>query len=212
MDRCKQVKEFYDDQISRYKEYLSFVHENELNFAELTGCDESVKAMRSIVTEEWPVDKMPHYKKLRDELRFKLEELKKLLRERIKAEYTQTMETLHALAENNDVVYSLQPDVVVMQKTQPDNILALKNNLNASVFYEQEAAKIMKMATATKPQPKPASGGDIPTPAHKEVCQIRLSTRTVHKICSEKDVDTYLQILKQQLMDHISNGEEIIIL
>ncbi len=44
MDRCKQVKEFYDDQISRYKEYLSFVHENELNFAELTGCDESVKS------------------------------------------------------------------------------------------------------------------------------------------------------------------------
>lgn len=212
MDRCKQVKEFYDDQISRYKEYLSFVHENDLNFEELTGCDESVKAMRSIVAEEWPVDKMPHYKKLRDELLFKLEDLKKSLRERIKAEYTQTVETLHVLAENNDVEYSLQLDVVVMQKTQPDNILALKNNLNASVFYEHEAAKIMKMAAATKPQPKLASGDDVPTPAHKEVRQIRLSTRTVHKLCNEKEVDTYLQTLKQQLMDHISNGEEIIIL
>ena len=211
MDKCKQVREFHHDQIGRYKEFVTFVKENELNFGELTGCDESIRSMRTILTDEWPIDNMPYYKKLRDELRFKLEELKKELRSKIKVEYTKTVETLFRLAENNEVQYGIQADAVIIQKSQPDNILALKNNLDTAAFYEQEAAKIMAQAASAKPKTVP--GKEEPSqPATKPVRQVKLSTRTVHKICSEQDVDTYLQTLKQQLMDHISKGEELIIL
>ena len=211
MDKCKQVREFHHDQIDRYKEFVTFVKENELNFGELTGCDESIQSMRTILTDEWPIDNMPYYKRLRDELRFKLEELKKELRGKIKVEYTKTVETLFKLAENNEVQYGIQADAVIIQKSQPDNILALKNNLDTAAFYEQEAAKIMAQAASSKPKTVP--GKEEPSqPATKPVRQVKLSTRTVHKICSEQDVDTYLQTLKQQLMDHISKGEELIIL
>ena len=69
------------------------------------------------------------------------------------------------------------------------------------------------MAQAASAKPKTVPGKEEPSqPAAKPVRQVKLSTRTVHKICSEQDVDTYLQTLKQQLMDHISKGEELIIL
>ena len=211
MDQCKQVKEFYDDQMGRYKEYVTFVKDNDLNFEELSDCNESIQSMRTILTEEWPIDKMPYYKKLRDELRCKLEELKKELRSRIKTEYTKTVEALFCLAENNEVQYGMQTDAVILQKSQPDNILALKNNLDTATFYEQEAAKIMALAASAKSKTVP--GKEEPSqPVTKPVRQVKLNTRTVHKICNEQDVDTYLLTLKRQLMDHISKGEEFIIL
>lgn len=214
MDRCKQVKEFHDDQLPKYKEYLSFVHDNNLNFEELPDCEDSIAAMRTIETETWPIDKMPYYKKLRDELRFKLEELKKSLRDRIRKAYTQEVASLKMLAADNHVEYALSVDVVVMKKCQPDNILALKNNLDTSGFYSQEAAKIMEKATGAQPHPSSGSSGtpSSPVTSPKRVSRVKLNTRTVRTIKSEQDVERYLEDLRQQLMTHISNGEEFIVL
>lgn len=217
MDSCKQVKEFYDDQLPKYKEYLSFVRDNNLNFEELTDCEDSIAAMKTIETETWPIDKMPYYKKLRDELRFKLEELKNSLRDRIRKVYTQEVANLQMLAEDNHVEYGLQADVVVMKKCLPDNILALKNNLDTNSFYSQEAAKIMEKAAGAQPhlssgQMGPTSSSSAPAAPKKRVSQVKLNTRTVRTIKSEQDVERYLEDLRQQLMTHISNGEEFIVL
>ncbi len=214
MDRCKQVKEFHDDQLARYKEYLSFVRDNNLNFEELTGCEDSIAAMKTIETETWPIDKMPYYKKLRDELRFKLEELKKSLRDRIRKVYTQEVASLQMLAEDNHMEYGLSADVVVMKKCLPDNILALKNNLDTSSFYSQEAARIMEKAAVVQPGPSSDPSGTSPSSEmpKKKVCQVKLNTRTVRTIKNKQDVERYLEDLRQQLMTHISNGEEFIVL
>lgn len=214
MDRCKQVKEFHDDQLGRYKEYLSFVHENELNFQELKECDESIGAIRTIQTEKWPIDKMPYYKKLRDELRYKLEELKKSLREQLKKLYAQEVENLRELALSNQVEYPIQADVVE-EKCRPDNILALKNNLNTDEFYSQEVTRIMELVNKKKIQPlvPNSASGDAPMITEiKPVKQVTLQTRSVLTIKSEQDVDAYLEKLKQLLMTHVSAGEEFIIM
>ena len=121
------------------------------------------------------------------------------------------------LAEDNHVEYGLQADVIVMKKCQPDNILALKNNLDTTSFYSLEAAKIMEKAAGAQPHPSSDPSGtpsssSAPATPKKTVSQVKLNTRTVRTIKSEQDVERYLEDLRQQLMTHISNGEEFIVL
>lgn len=207
MDNCKQIREFYDDQFGRYKEFLDFIHDNNYNFDELDGCDSSIAAMRELKTDPWPIEKMPHYKKLRDELRAKLEELKENLRKRLKEIYSEEIKALNEVAEQQGVKYSIITDNIVSEKSRPDNIPTLKNNLNTDSFYQQETAKIIKLkGEKTPPDNK---GGVAKT---KPVKQVTLKTRTAVTIKSEKDVENYLSKLKEQLMDHLSDGDEVMIL
>ena len=89
----------------------------------------------------------------------------------------------------------------------------LKLNLNTDEYYKTEVSKILSAV----PTPQPPTGGDggatLPTPPPApRVKSVRLSTRSTSKLASAQDVDEYLNNLRSQLMRHIDNGEEIIVM
>lgn len=193
-DKYKQIVEFCADQFARYQEYLQFIRDNEANFEQLSGCEDAVNAMLALKQNAWPIDDMPSYKKLRDELQTQLEQVKKSLRQQIADAYTHEVEQLHSLAEENQVPYNKTAKDVVADKTKSDNIFVLKNVLNEkSSFYQEELDSILNHGNKNT------------------VKFVKLNTRNSTPITNEKEVDAYLKQLKGQLMEHISKGDKIII-
>ena len=82
-----------------------------------------------------------------------------------------------------------------------------------SDFQAQMIDRINKIIAERqpKPDPNPQPGKPGPKPTPKQTKVITLDTAIPEPLKSEQDVDTYLAMLKQQLMSHINNNEEIII-
>jgi hypothetical protein len=76
MDKCKEVFEFYHDQMPKYLDICKFVDDNRDNFRFVEE-QEKVEQIQNIKTDEWPKQNMKDYIRLRKELSFTLEEVKK---------------------------------------------------------------------------------------------------------------------------------------
>lgn len=215
MDNGKAIREFCNDQISNYKQCCQFAQENEANWDDLDyDAKEEAKAFKAILTDELPMAKMPTYMRQRRMLTAKLNEVRESLRERITKAYTDTHEQLVGIAQEQEVPYSANIDNVIYIKTHTDSIANLKLNLNTDEYYKIEASKILS-SVPTPPSPKPGENGNGATPTPPpapRVKSVRLSTRSTSKLTSAHDVDEYLNNLRSQLMRHIDNGEEIIVM
>lgn len=217
MDNGKAIREFCNDQINNYKQCRQFAQENEANWSELDSEAQQVATeFKAIITDELPMQKMPTYMRHRRMLNAKLEEVKDNLRERIIKAYKETEQQLIAFAAELGVTYTSNVDSVILLKKQAQSIANLKLNCNTDEYYKTEAAKILALAqTPTLPPATGGDGGSTPTrpaPPTPRVKSVRLSTRSTSKLSSAQDVDNYLNNLRSQLMSHIDNGEEIIIL
>ena len=203
-DQWKLAKSFAEDQLPKYKEYLEFVRKNSLNFSELPqDTKPAVEAMCAITTEKWPIDKMPTYRKLMQELRFKIDQRVKELKKQITDAYEETFSQLEKIAkEVKAEKYAVNRNVLDEILTHND-ILFLVSKLDTQPFYEAEVAKIMKMV-----EPTPGPGPEPPRPVTK---LISMKTKTVRPLKTAADVDEYLARLRQQLMDYIDNGDSIMV-
>ena len=126
----------------------------------------------------------------------------------------QNHEQLVGIAREQEVPYSANIDNVIYIKTHTDSIANLKLNLNTDEYYKIEASKILS-SVPTPPSPKPGENGNAGTPTPPpapRVKSVRLSTRSTSKLSSAHDVDEYLNNLRSQLMRHIDNGEEIVVM
>ena len=199
-DQWKLAKSFAEDQLPKYKEYLEFVRKNTLNFQELPQDTKlAVDAMCAIVKEKWPIDKMPTYRKLMQELRFKIDQRVKELKKQITEAYEETFSQLERIAKEVKAdKYVVNRDVLNEILTHYD-ILFLVSKLDTQPFYEAEVAKIMKMV-------EPGPGPEPP-----KVKMISLKTKTVRPLKTAADADEYLARLRQQLMDYIDNGDSIMV-
>ena len=209
MDKRKEIRTFIDDQLTKYKTYWDFVDANRDNWEFLPNDQEEVKNMVAIQHDDYPIGKIPTYKKLYDSLNKKLNAVKEELRGKIRKAYEDTFSQLEQFAAEEGVPYTPKKDIID-SKTLSSNLAVLKNNINTDDFYTSQAAVIL----SAKPKPKPKPNDQDDRDEHKDNApkDVRLNTRSIKTLKSAADVDEYLDGIRKQLMDEIEKHKEIIII
>lgn len=232
MDKQKNIIPFLDNQKASYDEIIRFCSTNQSDFGTLTGEEQDAAASLAQIstdTEPWG-PRFRNYMKLRDQIKSALEAKRDAVRQEIREAYEKVFEDLCNLAQNVGVDYTPQNGVVDI-KTAATSINQLINNKLTDAFYQQEASKIMlekqKKDAAQKPASSPTSGNEdskkddspantgaeAPSTYKKSSTKpLKLNTRSSNSLKTKEDVDKYLDTLRQQIMEKINNGEEVIIL
>jgi hypothetical protein len=229
MDRCKSIATFYNDQKDNYLSLYHFLDDNRDNFSFLTPEQQaSVKTLQQVKSDEEPWKSLPSYLKITRTLRGQLAERKQQLVEEIRKNYGRVFDELEAYATKMGVVRSAfaDRDRTIAQKADSNNFYALQLAANTSKFYASEMEKI-NAAIPQKPiekgsnrYPVASTGGTFvsePDPGTRSrpvpLKVVHLSVHSSRPICSEDDIDHYLQDLKQQLLKELNTnkGKGIII-
>ena len=205
VDRYKEIKQFADDQLPRYVEFLRYIDNNKENFNFLPDEKKpSAEKFKELVSDETPFERMPSYNKLKKEIEAALNEIKKGLCAEIAANYEKAYTDLQGVCKENGVPESILPNLqsTITSKTNTDNLYALKDNRSTDEFYTQWVKVILD-----KKNPN-----DDGNKIGKKTASITLNTRTRQKLTNESEVDDYLAQLKQQLMKHINDNEDVMVI
>ena len=224
-DKCKSINTFYGDQFERYLQIRKFIDDNRDNFSFLDQeQQEAVATLRGILTDETPWERMPSYSKMMKTLNGQLQEKKAQLVAVIKENYNKVFEELEQYAHDVHVSRDKFADkeATITMKVNTGNFYALQANANTREFYESQIARINEAArtSPSKPYPTPPVGGGIvddgsqpipPQPKARVRKIVHLNTHTNEPMHTEADVDKYLQTLKDQLLPHLGEDNDIIV-
>lgn len=225
-DKYKEIKKFYEERVEQkpgrpalYRELIEFVNNNQDNFSYLPETErEKIKDLEAIKTEEWPIEKMRTYGKLRDELRSTIQatltELKEALRADINAIYNE-MEQL--LIDKGLEGCTLPPkeSAITRITLSTESIAKLRNEQGEMPHLKQrlldhindEIERRAKTATSV------ATAGETVVPAAKRIRSTRLPLPPKDGILhSAEEVDRYVEDLRLSLMAYIDNDEEVMII
>ena len=220
MDTCKEVIGFIHDQMDNYQNIIDFARDNRENFHALgSEYKEQIEAIEKFEHMGWPI-KIREIIKMRNSLTAALDEQRNAIREEIKKAYNETFDLLERSAETQDVSKSILSDraITIQLKTKSNSLSVLRININTDDFYAEQASKIQAEVIRRKPKTPP-----YPVPQDEDdrnnthVCEekftnMSLNTRTVTPLKSEKDVNEYLEKLRIQLMEKISDGYSVTII
>lgn len=209
VDRQKEIKVFFDNQIGLYKDILSFIEQNVDSWQYLDASyNDTIAELSKIKDDESPMSRLSSYKQLRDLLRKAIEELKSKIREEIKREYEQADANARAMAQTYGVEYTSHVDNVIYRKQQAASISALTVNKDASDYYVEEITKIDALRKAKESAEKGVDNCNVPV-KEKAASTVKIKPSAVLKNAS--DVERYIDEVRSQLMEHINKGENIII-
>lgn len=233
VDKRKQLSSFYESYVKEHGGYvtmLEFIRGNEENFNHLTGDDKTnAENLKALLTDEWPIDSMRAYNKLKTAVESALRTLRNDYIQKVMDAYTKTYEQLKNLASNEGVDTAIieTAEHAASSKTTTSNLDSLKSNVNTDQYYQINVDKI-SAEKAKKAAAKPGFGsgtssvvsgyggqsgnGGVTVLQQPKSRTLRLSTRTTRILRNSADVDAYLENLKSQIMRHIDNNEEVTIL
>ena len=200
-DRCKNINTFHNDQFDRYEMIRKFIDDNRDNFTFLSDEHlESVRALKAINQDEEPWNSMPAYTKLYRTLDGLLKEKKETLYKVIEEKYHAVHEELLQYADSAKVPRDKVADIdaTIIKKKSSNNFYALQANADTSDYMQQQ----IKVIDDLRPK-------DQTETRRKKVVQ--LHTHTLMPLKTEKDVDSYLQSLKSELMQHLDGKTDIIV-
>jgi predicted DNA-binding protein (UPF0278 family) len=226
MDKCKKVVDFHHNQKDLYKQIVDFVKDNEDNFTYLPeDCADDISFIKSILTDVWPVDTMPSYKKRMNILTMKINETRSALKEEIEQGFAKVYEELNQFAADNGVPNTILPSLnsQVVTKTASSVISTLKLNLTTiGSFRESMLNKILdEKARIAEAKAKAAaasadtqSGDAAQQPKPKTIRKIssRVVFKTPQTISSDADIDSYLSSVRQKIKEQLSGNDELVIL
>ena len=235
-DKRKQLNAFYESFVKNrggYVTMVEFIKSNLDNFNHLTD-DKKTAAdnLKALLTDEWPIDSMRAYNKLKASVETALKTLRSQYIDKIKEAYTTTYEQLKNLASYEGVDTSIieTVDHAITSKTTAASLDSLLANVNTDSYYQSNvgkitAAKAAKAATSASSGSARSTGTDSSssvsgygphsggsTLQQPKTATINLRTRTTRILRNSADVDAYLENLKAQIMRHIDNNEEVTIL
>ena len=205
MDKCKKVVDFHHNQKDLYKQIVDFVKANEDNFTYLPEeCADDIAFIQKILTDEWPVDTMPSYKKRMNILTMKINDTRNALKKEIEQGYTKVYEELNQFAAENNVSNTILPSLnsQIVTKTSSSVISTLKLNLSGiDAFRDYWMTKIIEA--------KPKQGGG----EEKKVRQVGVKSvcKTPHSIKSEADIEAYVSSIRTKLKEQLSGNDELVI-
>lgn len=233
VDKRKQLSSFYESFVKDrggYVTMLEFIRGNEENFNHLTGDDKTnANNLKALLTDEWPIDSMRAYNKLKTAVETALKTLRDDYIQKVKDAYTKAYEELKNLASNEGVDTAIieTAEHAASSKITTSNLDSLKSNVNTDQYYQINVDKISS-EKARKVAAKPGFGSSTSSAVSGYGGQsgnsgvtvfqqpksrtLRLSTRTTRILRNSADVDAYLENLKSQIMRHIDNNEEVTIL
>ena len=227
MDKCKKVVDFHHNQRELYKQIVDFVKDNEDNFTYLPeDCSDDVAFIKNILTDEWPVDSMPSYKKRMNLLTMRINETRSTLRKEIEQSFTKVYEELNQFAADNNVPNSILPSLntQVVTKTGSSVISTLKLNLTGISDFRthwmekilDEKARLEAIEAEKKQKELAKQGGGAPVPQVKVKTVRKVSSRVIFKtpqtISSDADIDAYVASVKAKLKEQLSGNDELVIL
>ena len=163
--------------------------------------------------------------KLKRNINGQLQEKKRELVEEIKDKYNKVFDELEKYATDMHVAREkfAKRDVTISLKTGTNNFYALQANANTSEFYEEQMRKINAaiVVPPTPPTPPTSTGGGTnsgnggqptpPQPRPRVRKVVTLKTHTTEPMHTEADIDIYLQSLTVQLMQYLSDDNDIIV-
>jgi hypothetical protein len=227
-DKYKAVKDFYEQRVKSvpgrpglYVEITDFIRNNRDNFSYLNETERNkARDLEAIVTDEWPMDKMRAYAKLRDELRNDIASAVKALRaeitEAINTVYTE-MEQMVADKRLNGFVLPSKDSAITRMTLGTESISKLRNELNEISTLKENLInainkEIVNRAKAEQEKAKAETGEEKPIPQVKQ-------TRTAYLprpknggiLHTEAEVNEYIETLRRSLMSYINNNEDVMI-
>jgi len=209
-DKCKEIIAFCNDFVldqnenptGKYPKMLQFVRENSENLENLHDTfPEEVDNMKKILSDEWPIDKLPVYGQLMQKIQKLIKEETDNWRNKISETYTQIYDDLESLAQEKGVNPNIigNKQNVILRMTTPKSINSLKLNYNgAAEFYNQQIEKIND-AVAKEALKNNQSA--------KKVIR-RVKVKRDVRLHTEQEVDEYINDLRNRLMDAINNNQE----
>jgi hypothetical protein len=217
MDKWKQILQFHDDQLGKYKDYVEFVKDSHYDFSELSdNIQPKIESLQFILEDEWPIDKMQIYKKLTQEVKYNIAEKVKELKVEIEKKYKETFGTLVKFAEQAGAEGYTVNENVCTAAVAPNSILVLKKNLlETQLFYDAETQRIEKITEQMQRDSNVKSCHDDNSHGQHETKfvtkLISLKPNMAKPLKTAQDVEEYLDVLRKQLMSYIDNGESILI-
>ena len=226
-DKCKSINSFHDDQFDNYKQIRAFIDDNRDNFSFLsTEQQGSVVALKKIKEDEEPWENLPSYMKMKKTLNGQLQEKKAELIAAIESKYNAVFDELEKYASERSVARDkfAKRDVTILSKRSTNNFYALQANANTQDFFAEQMQKIndaILVASQTASQSGTEAnvftvqdGGEQqsrPQLQSRVRKVVTLQTHSNKPLHTEKDVDIYLQSLKEQLMKYLSGNNDIIV-
>ena len=203
MDDAKQIRQFADNDtmLRGYKDFIAFVKENAENFTSLPDTYRTdIDGLKAILTESWPINKMRHYKQMKQTLSKTIDDVRLELKRRIEEKLRGQLKELLAHAASVNVDYTPNVESAITRLTITSNILTLKANEMSNDWYTDEIKAINSRI----------KGAPV-----KKIKGVRLKTPSLSNIKDARDVETYLDGLRKQLLNHLANldsGDEIQVL
>lgn len=203
MDDAKQIRQFAnnDTMLKGYKEFIAFVKDNSENFSYLPDSYRAdIDGLKAILTEPWPIDKMRHYKQMKQTLAKAIDDVRLELKRKIEEKLRGQQQDLLAYAASKNVNYTPNVESAITRLTISPNISTLKANEMSNDWYTGEIGEINRR---------------IPGVPTKRIKKIRLNTPSLSNIKDSQDVETYLEGIRRQLLNSLANlnsGDEIQVL
>ena len=230
-DKGKDIRKFYDERIKSehgkkglYTDIIDFVKINKDNFAYLpTENATKAEELSKMITDEWPMDKMRAYGKLRDELKkaieIEIKDQRVLITTEVEHIYSE-MAQMIIEKELNGFELPLKDSAISHYAIYTDSISTLRNRLiEVSTLKSQLLVLINKEIQLRNEKAAKAAGGAGGAGGAGETKKVVKQTKTVLLpkpqkggiLHSATEVDEYINNIRQTLMTYIDNNEDIMI-
>ena len=198
VDRCKEVFAFKEGpQFKRFKDIVAFYEMNKDAFSLLPEeSREKAAVLSKIVSDENLLDNLPKYVNLTKELRFDLDSYIEDLKNKIRKAADDCFSKLEEFCHQKSIPLDKMPskEREIDRRCTINNPYVLIKNENFNDYLQQQIAYLSQFA-----------------PKSKKTVTLNLKTQS-KTLTNEQDVNSYLQYLKAQLMKHINNDEDVIVL
>ncbi len=219
-DRCKDIAAFENKQYDKYEEIIQFLKDNDDNFSFLTDNQKSLaKQLEVIKIDTKPWEHLRKYYQLMKSLNDLLQECRTKLEDKIKENYDIVYNNLENYAKSVNISTNILDDrqTTIQSKCVSKNFYTLQANADTSAFCSEQTDKINKainnidISRTERTADENETKNNILTQIR--ICKkIQLNTHTFLPLRTEADVNEYLKKLKAEIMLHIDDNNDIIIL